>query len=45
MDNRGDSDTDGTINLVLLTGLGELKVWQRFLWHKSMKQAIKTPIR
>lgn len=45
MDNRADSDSEGTIDLVLLTGLGELKLRQCFLWCKSMKQAIKAPIR
>lgn len=44
MDNRGDSDSDETINLVLLTGLGELEL-AAFLQSKSMKRAIKTPLR
>ena len=44
MDNRGYSDSDGTIDLVLLTDLGELKL-AGILRRKSMKRAIKTPIR
>lgn len=44
MDNRGDSDSDGTIDPVLLT-VSTPQILAVFLWRESTKRAIVLPIR
>lgn len=43
-DNRGDSSSDGTIDLVLLTVSAPPDL-AAFLWCESMKQAIRLPVK